>query len=943
MSGQRIPGGTEIDRSRALHFDFDGQRIAGFAGDTIASALIAAGVSVVGRSFKYHRPRGIWGWGPEEPNAIVDVTGDSHRPNCRATLEPARDGLTVRSVNGWPDAARDRLAVIDRFARFLPAGFYYKTFLWPNWRLFEPGIRAMAGLGRVRLGSAGFAAQAPEDARCDLLVVGAGPAGVLAALSAAEAGRDVVLVEQAPHAGGSLRLRQAQIDGMDGAEWLRAALARLAAAGARVWLRTCAFGVYDHGLVGLAQGVGDGARLVRLRPRQTILATGAIERGLPFANNDRPGVMSAEAALAYLRLQGALVGRRVAVALASDAGLEPAQALAAAGAEVTLIDARGAAGQGALPCLSGRIAAVQGRDRVRGVTLDSGASLAVDTVLLAGGHTPSLHLYAQAGGKPAWDDRLGAFVPGHDPEGLSVIGAAAGHLGLRAALTSAAAAVQGTAPGVPDAPQRPSLAVWPQAGMKGRVWVDLQNDVTAKDVELAAREGFASVEHLKRYTTLGMATDQGKTSNLAGLALLAEVTGRSIPDTGTTTFRPPFVPVPLATLAGLRAGPLVNPLRRLALEGEHRAAGATLREAGGWLRPAFYGAAPEAIQSEALQARLTVALADASPLGKIEIFGPDAAAFLDFVHYNTVSTLSPGRCRYVFVLTEGGILYDDGVLLRQGDEHFILSCSSSHVAGMHAHLEAWRQDQFPQARVMIHDTTPHWATLTVSGPKSRAVVAALASGLALDDGALPHMAFGWGRFAGTDLRVARVSFTGDRSYELSIRADRARALWLALREAGAPQDMTLLGGEALMILRVEKGYPIVGIDTDGATLPMDMGMSAPLTRKRADFIGRRSLMLAEAQRQDRPQFVGLAAEGAVPLPTGAHVLDLSGPAPRSDGFVTSSRFSPFLRRPVALAQLRGGAGRLGERVVVQHMGQRMGAVVVAPDQIDPEGGRLNAG
>ncbi|RWE71700.1 glycine cleavage T C-terminal barrel domain-containing protein, partial [Mesorhizobium sp.] len=489
------------------------------------------------------------------------------------------------------------------------------------------------------------------------------------------------------------------------------------------------------------------------------------------------------------------------------------------------------------------------------------------------------------------------------------------------------------------------VSLWPKPKASGRVWIDYQSDVTAKDVELAARENFVSVEHLKRYTTLGMATDQGKTSNLNGLALLADITGRGIPEVGTTTYRPPFTPVPFASLAGSRRGSMHAPVRRLPLEANHRAAGGVFQEYGGWLRPAYYGGgeAGASIQQEARRARQSVALFDGSTLGKIEVIGPRAAEFVDFIYYNTMSTLKPGHCRYGFMLSENGVVFDDGVLIRLDEHRFIVSCSSSHVAAVHARLEEWRQDRFGRDAVYIHNATAQYATLTVSGPNARQLVEALDLGAALDDASLPHMAIAAGRFAGNEVRIARVSFTGDRSYEISIRADRAEALWARMHQEGRAFDAVLLGLESLMILRAEKGYIVIGKDTDGTTMPHDLGVAGPRTKRAGEFVGRRSLFTEAANSTNRNQLVGLALrEGEAPLATGAHGVEKRAGNLRSIGFVTSSYQSPTLGRPIALALIERGAARHGETIDVQHLGVVRQATIVAPCAFDPEGRRLHA-
>ncbi|TPN56239.1 MULTISPECIES: sarcosine oxidase subunit alpha family protein [unclassified Mesorhizobium] len=957
MTASRLAtGGSAIDRSRPIRFSFDGTTVQGFAGDTIASALLAGDVAVVGRSFKYHRPRGIWGAGVEEPNALVDVGGAT--PNTRATTEPARDGLVAKSVNATPNALADRNAFLDRFSRFIPAAFYYKTFMWPDWHMFEPRIRAMAGLGKVDASWASPGMADQINHHCDVLVVGAGPAGLAAARLAAGSGQSVVLVDDQLRAGGSLGHRAGEIDGKSATEWVDETVADLAANGHLILPWTTAFGIYDHNLVGLNQRHLDGQpdTLWRVRPRRVVLATGAIERPLPFANNDLPGILSADAALAYLRRHAVLVGRRIVVATNNDSAYEVAEAVAEAGADVTLVDIR-RDGMPATPAsvrvLKGRaLASASGKLRVEGVTLDDGSRLDADCVLVSGGWTPTIHLFGQARGKLAWSEARAAFLPGDPVDGISVVGAAAGAVCLSDVFAGVADAFPGKGSAATPLSTGPEatggiVAAWPMPGSKGRIWIDYQNDVTAKDVELAARENFVSVEHLKRYTTLGMATDQGKTSNLPGLALMAGITGRTVPEVGTTTYRPPFTPVPLASFAGARVGELMAPVRRLPLENVHRASGAVFQEYGGWLRPAHYGGrdadADRAIQDEARRARQSVALFDGSTLGKIEVIGPQAAAFVDFLYYNTMSTLKPGRCRYGFMLSENGVVFDDGVLVRLDEHRFVVSCSSSHVAAVHARLEEWRQDRFGRDAVYIHNATSEMATLTVSGPNARKLLEKLDLGLSLDDADLPHMAVGHGRYGGDQVRISRVSFTGDRSYEISIRADRAEPLWAHLRQAGQALDAVVIGLEALMILRAEKGFIVIGKDTDGTTLPHDLGSEGPRAKRKTEYVGRRSLFTEEASRGNRLQLVGLSVpSGEAPLPTGAHGIDRRDGKLKSLGFVTSSYQSPTLGHPIALGLIERGATRHGETIEIQHLGKIRTATIAAPCAFDPAGERLNA-
>ncbi len=710
---------------------------------------------------------------------------------------------------------------------------------------------------------------------------------------------------------------------------------------------TTAFGVYDHNLVCAWQRrAARPDALWRIRPERILVAAGAIERPLVVPDNDRPGVMSADAALVYLRRFGVMIGRRIAIATNNDAAYPVAEALSEAGAEVEIFDTRLDAPPTKLKVLPAvEVEGVVGAAGVEGVRV-GGQTRAADALLLSGGWTPTVHLYAQARGKLRYDEALAALVSSTQVCGVIVAGAANGAFTLNEALRQgfAAGGGEGAAPNAPAGLYR-ITADWPKPDAPGRRWIDFQSDVTLKDVALAGREGYVSVEHLKRYTTLGMATDQGKTSNVNGLATMAALTGRTIDETGTTTYRPPFVPVPMGVIGGRRRGAPLNPLKRVPLEPEHRADGAQMREYGGWLRPAWYGTdEPErAIQREAARARDTVALFDGSSLGKIEIVGPDAAKLADFNSYNRLSNLKPGKIRYGFLLLETGVVFDDGVTLRFADDRFLVSCSSGHTDAVLTRLELWRQDRFDPRRVVVHDATAHWATLTVTGPRSRDLLAAIDLGVALDDESLPHMAFATAMFEGAPLRIARVSFTGDRSYELSVPAGRAKFLRARIVEKLLALGGGLLGLEGLMILRAEKGYVVIGKDTDGTTMPHDLGISGPRDPRKDEYIGKRSLFTPAAQEKTRKQFVGLSVgSGEAPLPTGAHVVAGEGKARRSLGYVISSYMSPTLARPVALGLVEEGFSRMGESVAIYHLGAERRASIAPAVALDPEGKRLHA-
>jgi len=931
MSGSRLPSGGLIDRGRTLSFTFDGKAYTGHPGDTLASALLANGVRVMGRSFKYHRPRGVWGAWFDDPNAIFNIRlGDVARPNCPAATTLLEDGMEARSVNAFPNAGFDIKGGLDLFHRFLSAGFYYKMFMWPDWHLFEPAIRKMAGLGALEGAPLdGFHADQRHDA-CDLLVVGGGAAGLQAALSAARAGQDVVLVDDHPELGGSL-YQLAEIDGQTPSDWVATMHAAIIEADGRILTGATAFGVYDHQMIGLAQerGFTRAPALIRMRARRCILATGALDRPATFAMNDRPGVMSLNAAAEFAGRYGVLVGQTPAV-LAHHSMVQ-AQLAALTGSETQMIDA------------GTKTPEALGRKSVTGLRVGSQTHIC-DAVLNSAGLMPIVHLWRHAGGKLTWDEAAQAFVPDNALDWMQAVGAANGTFDLDDALAEAEAVALGA-----DRPARnvqyTANPPQPALGSKKRQWIDYQHDVTLKDIELAARENYVSVEHLKRYTTLGMASDQGKTSNVAGLSAMARLQGKEIPEVGTTTFRPPFVPLPMELYRGHHRGAQFHPLKRLPLEPEHRAAGAALGEYGGWLRPGWYGTGDphDIAQSEALMARHSAAIFDGSPLGKIEVMGPDAEAFVNFIYYNTIKTLKPGAIRYGFMLTEGGVVYDDGVIARMGANRFVISCSSSHVDGVNAMLEAWRQDGHDPERTLVHDTTANWPTVTVTGPMARQIVAALDLGVDLSAQAFPHMQWRDGWFQGALARISRVSFTGDVSFEISVPVHKVTALWQAALASGAPLGAGPMGVEALSILRAEKGYLIIGKDTDGETMPHDLGFTVPRLKKSSAFVGDRGLHTENANRDNRRRLVGLSVpKGADPLPTGAHVVSGPATARRSHGYVTSSYHSPNLDRPIALGLVEASQAETGTKLEIQHLGAGYQATVCAPCAFDPEGERLHA-
>ena len=965
MSGYRLaaPAGHWIDRDRPTDIQFNGRKIPALQGDTVASALLAAGVTLVGRSFKLHRPRGIFSCGVEEPTGLLDIgTGSGRTPNTRATEIEAEPGLVAQTGNAWPSVGFDLAAVNARLAGLMPAGFYYKTFMWPNWHWFEPLIRAAAGLGHAAPADAGTDADRYDEVsrQVDVLVVGGGAAGMAAALAAAAAGKDVLLVEGSTALGGwALGTSDETFSNM------QAQREQLDKSRISVLTRCTVLGLYDHRLAVAVEHVRGAVRerLWKIRARRIILATGAFERPMLFPDNDRPGVMLASAVQRYAALYGVACGRHVVIATACDSGYDSARELVGAGVNVVaIVDHRLASGceapQGVPVYRGSAIVAVQGRRSVEGVTIASHDgrqvhTLQADCVGSAGGWTPAVHLYSMAGGRLRWHDDASMFAPAQATLDIDVVGACAGAFDFSCAVAHAAevgargfreAPVGGL--GQVPADSRPAEAALRALRRKpGKVFVDLQNDVSVDDVALAARENYRSVEHLKRYTTMGMATDQGKTSNVNSLVLMGAHTGRAPADVGTTKFRPPFKPVTLAALAAGRTGARLKPLKRMPGHEWHAKHGALFEEFSGWRRPAAYVRTGEtlemAAEREALHVRTAVGLFEASPLGKIEVYGPDAADFLDLMYVGTMSTLAVGSARYGLLLNENGVIVDDGIVARLSENHFWINTTSGGADRMALAFEEWLQCEYVQHQVLISPVTPDWGNVTVSGPRAWELLQAAGFDASLSPGAMKHMTLRELTWGGVRMRVLRASFSGELGYEINLPAAYTHALLEQLTAAGTSLGVAPYGLEALMILRTEKGFLHVGGDTDGTTLPGDVGMDRNVAAKKAHFVGRRSLLRPAALDPCRMQLVGLLpVDRRTRLPVGAHVCVQRPPA-AAEGYITSSCYSPILGHPVALAMLKRGRQRLGEHITVWHMGTRVEAEVVATPFFDKEGKRLH--
>ena len=994
MSTRLASGGRLIDRTAPQDFTFNGKRLRGFSGDTLASALLANDQMLVGRSFKYHRPRGIVASGPEEPNALMNLGhGARLEPNQRATTTELFDGLEAASQNHWPSLNYD-IGVINNYAaRFMPAGFYYKTFIHPRafWKhLFEPVIRQAAGLGK-----------APKDrdadryehvyAFADTLVIGGGIAGLQAALTAAQSGKRVILMEQTAHWGGRAPVDGAEINGKPAAVWIDAAIAQLEEMeNVTLRLRTSGAGVYDHGYVLANERVadhtpGDGRpkqRLWRIRAGRIITATGAIERPLSFAGNDIPGVMLAASVRDYITNFAVSPGDRTVIATNNDDAYLTALAIKAAGLSVpVIIDARAQA-NGDLPIraraagirvLTGHaIASVNGGKRVTSVTLclqaGEGAvteTVNCDAVAMSGGWSPVVHLWSHCGGKLTWDDTLTAFIPdaarpptNHDGAAMVIpAGAAHGLFDTTSILASATAAGNGVLEDaaayaqIKHAKSTGNIQLMPQGAslkLRSKMWLDFQNDVKVSDVQLAAREGYESVEHTKRYTTLGMATDQGKLSNINGLSVLADTLNVTIPQVGTTTFRPPYTPVTIGALAGEARGDIFQPLRRTPMHESHVKSNAYFEPVGHWRRPYCFPRGAEsheqAVHREVNNTRQAVGILDASTLGKIIVKGPDAGRFLDMLYTGVMSTLPIGKCRYGLMCNENGFLSDDGVVARITEDTWLCHTTSGGADRIHAHMEDWLQCEWWDWQVYVANVTEQYAQVAIVGPNARKLLEKL-GGMDVSKEALPFMQWLDGTLAGFPVRIYRISFSGELSYEIAITASHGLAFWNKVLQDGAEFGAMQYGTEALHIMRAEKGFIMIGDETDGTVIPQDLNLGWAISKKKPDYLGKRGQERTHLADPNRWKLVGLETLDGSVIPDGAYAT-APGQNPNgqrnTEGRVTSTYYSPTLKRGIAMGLVKNGPERIGQTVEFPKVG---GTSVVAkicdPVFYDKDGEKQN--
>ena len=971
MTSFRLDRGGLIDRDSTLSFRFDGKSFTGHHGDTLASALLANGVTLMGRSFKYHRPRSVITAGAAEPNALVELReGGRKEANTRAPMIELYEGLVAKSQNRWPSLNFDVGALNGLASKMFVAGFYYKTFMWPAkfWEMiYEPIIRKAAGLGA--------ASKEPDPdkyeksyAHCDLLVIGSGPAGLMAALTAGRSGARVILADEGSRLGGSLLFETEEIDGRSGFDWSQDVIAELASMdNVTLMPRSTVFGWFDGNIFGAVERVNDHVaepspyeprqRYWRILAKKAVLAAGAEERPIAFGGNDVPGVMTASAMRHYANRYAAAAGRNVMVFTNNDSGYRTARDFKARGVNVAVIvDSRGdaKADAGGVPVLRGRaLADVAGGKLVNGAELTDGTHVSCDAVAMSGGWSPIVNLMCHRGAKPLWNEAIAAFVPPDVGSQFVAAGSAAGHMLLSECLADGAraGATNGKAAALPRCRDEAySISpLWWVKESHGKAFIDYQNDSTAKDLPLAAREGYTDIELAKRYTTTGMATDQGKLGNINAIAILAEATGKSIAEVGTTTFRPFYTPVSFGAFAGPFTGHHFQPVRKTPLHDWADELGAVFVETGLWMRSSWFPRAGEdwlaAASREVLATRNGVGLCDVSTLGKIDVQGRDAGVFLDKLYCNTFSTLAVGKARYGLMLREDGIVMDDGTTSRLADDHYVMTTTTANAAKIMSHMEFCHQALWPDLDVQYVSVTEQWAQMAVAGPRSRATLQKIVDGLVLSDATVPYLAaLPVTILGGIPARLFRISFSGEHAYELAVPADFGSMVARSLMQAGEEFGITPYGVEALSIMRIEKGH-VAGGELNGTTTAADLGLGKMMSSKK-DYIGRMMAGREGLTDPSRPCVVGIRpVDKADKLRSGSHLLTRGvKPSMANDqGYITSVAWSPMLDMWLGLALLKDGRKRIGE-VVQVFDGLRnihMLAEICDPMHFDKENARLH--
>jgi sarcosine oxidase subunit alpha len=996
----RLISGGSINRNKPINFKFNGQSLNGYEGDTLASALLANDIHLIGRSFKYHRPRGILTSGSEEPNALVQLgKGSKTEPNARATEIELYEGLEASSQNCWPSVKYDIGALNNLFSRILPAGFYYKTFMWPPsaWMFYEYFIRRAAGLG-----------EAPKEKNpdryeqkffyCDVMVVGAGATGLAAALAAARSGANVLIVDEKPEMGGYLISSKAKINNIDAKDWIKDTLTELnSLSNVTVLNRTTATGYYDYNYITALQKVTNHIensnsklpreRFWRIRSKQVILAQGAFERPLVFSGNDRPGIMMASAGQVYMSQYGVLPGNSITLFTNNDHAYTVAVDAISKGAKVVVIDLRSnVSSEITKLCEKNKIEtynshaviSTHGSQKVNSITLQElsedkqsfvGEAITINTdlLLMSGGWNPAVQLFSQSRGKLRYDDQISSFVPDVLVDNQYVIGTNNGDFNLKQNLIDSQNAGISAAKETgnkKDIDEFISEANEPNEfttsdvvpyvlGSKpvthgSKHFIDFQNDVTASDIFLAQREGYISVEHTKRYTTTGMATDQGKTSNVNALAIMSHIQKKPVGEVGHTTFRPPYVPQTFGAIAGRNVDQYFDPQRLTAVHQWHKDNGAVFEDVGQWKRPYFYPknteTMKEAVNRECLAARKSVGILDASTLGKIDIQGPDAAKFLNLIYTNAWSKLEIGSCRYGLMCNEHGMVFDDGVTTRIGENHYHMTTTTGGAARVMSWLEEFLQTEWLDMKVYCTSVTEQWTVLSICGPKSRDLLSSLTDEK-IDNESLPYMKMKSIKVCGVEARVFRISFTGELSFEINVPARYGKYVWDKVIEAGKKYNITPYGTETMHVLRAEKGFIIVGQDTDGSATPSDLNMDWIVSKKKEDFLGKRSFIRSDTAREDRKHLVGLLInDKKTVLPEGSHIVEEASKKPpmKMSGHITSSYFSPTLGYPIAMAMLKNGKNRHGETVLIPLMdGKIIEATITDSVFYDKEGVRQN--